>query len=340
MKTLLLPLLLAGLGVNLAQAVPQTHTPLTDLPAAVAALKPGQYLWYPQISPNGPVTLVVSLTEQRVYVYRNGIAIGVATVSSGRKGKETPTGVFTILQKQVDHHSTLYNDAAMPYMERLTWDGVALHAGGLPGYPSSHGCVHLSLDFARKLYDVTSTATTTVIISDAKSAPVDVNHPGLLAPMVSDGRPQGPNEDGEDLPHWSDTAESQEPPTVLVSRADRRIYVYRGGIEIGTAKVGISRPEEKSGVAAFSLLEKPTANQIDSNQPKLRWSAIQVSDPKEGLTPAEQLGKFSVDRQFLHNLLASLQVGSTLVITDLSSTRETRSAPGFRVIDADNRQTD
>jgi L,D-transpeptidase catalytic domain. len=130
MKKLLFPLLLASLSVGAASATEQKPSPLSDLPAAIASLKPGQYLWYPEISPTGPVTLVVSLTEQRLYAYRNGIAIGVATVSTGRKGKETPTGVFTILQKQVDHHSTLYNDASMPYMERLTWDGVALHAGG------------------------------------------------------------------------------------------------------------------------------------------------------------------------------------------------------------------
>ena len=78
---------------------------------------------------------MVSLTEQKAYIYRNGIAIGVSTLSSGKKGRETPTGVFSILQKSVDHKSDLYNSAPMPYMQRLTWDGIALHAGNLPGYP-------------------------------------------------------------------------------------------------------------------------------------------------------------------------------------------------------------
>ncbi|WP_448679515.1 L,D-transpeptidase [Pseudomonas nicosulfuronedens] len=334
MKKLLFPLLLASLSVGAANAAVMKPSPLSDLPAAVASLKPGQYLWYPEISPNGPVTLVVSLTEQRLYAYRNGIAIGVATVSTGRKGKETPTGVFTILQKQVDHHSTLYNDASMPYMERLTWDGVALHAGGLPGYPSSHGCVHLSLDFAKKLFAITSTTTTTVIISDARSAPMDVDHPGLLAPVVSDGHPEGMAEDGEEAPHWNDSGDRGEPLAILVSRADRRIYVYRGGQEIGTAPVSFEHPERDTGVAAFSLLSKPSAQQIGSDSPNLHWNAIQVSDPQDGLTPAEQLGKINLNRQFLHNLLTSLDVGSTLVITDLPSTQETRSTAGFRVVDA------
>ncbi len=97
-------------------------------------LKPGEYLWHPEISPTGPIVLVVSLDEQRAYVYRNGIAIGLTTISSGKAGHETPTGVFTILQKDKDHRSNLYS-APMPYMQRLTWDGIALHGGSLPGHP-------------------------------------------------------------------------------------------------------------------------------------------------------------------------------------------------------------
>ncbi len=73
--------------------------------------------------------------------YRNGVRIAVSTCSTGKKGHETPTGVFTILEKDKDHHSSTYNNAPMPNMNRLTWSGVALHAGNLPGYPASHGCV-------------------------------------------------------------------------------------------------------------------------------------------------------------------------------------------------------
>src|SRR5438093_10832988 len=86
-------------------------------------------------------------------IYRNGVRIGVSTISSGRDGYETPTGVFTILEKNKEHISHKFNDAPMPYQERLTWSGVALHAGGLPGYPESHGCVHLPLAFSKILFD-------------------------------------------------------------------------------------------------------------------------------------------------------------------------------------------
>ena len=92
-----------------------------DAPRGPLDLKPGEFLWHPEVAPDGPVVLVVSLDEQRAYVYRNGMAIGVSTISSGKTGKETPTGVFTILQKNKDHRSNLYNNAPMPYMQRLTW---------------------------------------------------------------------------------------------------------------------------------------------------------------------------------------------------------------------------
>src|SRR3546814_12301464 len=82
----------------------------------------------------------------------NGVLIGISTISSGTAGHETPTGIFTILQKKVDHKSNLYDDAPMPYMQRLTWSGIAMHAGNLPGYPASHGCIRLPLDFAERLY--------------------------------------------------------------------------------------------------------------------------------------------------------------------------------------------
>jgi lipoprotein-anchoring transpeptidase ErfK/SrfK len=146
---------------------------------AVDNLKPGEFTWHPELSPDGPVAIIVSLPEQRVYVYRNGIEIAVSTCSTGKPGHETPTGVFTILEKDKNHHSSTYNNAPMPNMERLTWQGVALHAGQLPGYPASHGCVRLPLEFSQKLFTVTHLGTP-VIIANAKSAPADVVHPGQV----------------------------------------------------------------------------------------------------------------------------------------------------------------
>ena len=131
--------------------------------AAVKALKPGEFIWRPEVSPRGPVVVVVSLPEQLVHVYRNGVTIGVSTCSTGKPGNRTPTGVFTILQKNVDHYSSTYNNAPMPNMQRLTWRGVALHAGNLPGYPASHGCVRLSHWKARQFFNASKIGTRVTI---------------------------------------------------------------------------------------------------------------------------------------------------------------------------------
>jgi hypothetical protein len=137
-----------------------------ELARQSASLKPGEWVWAPRIAPKGPVLVYVDLSKQLATVYRNGVRIGVTTVSSGKPGYQTPTGVFTILQKDARHRSSKYNSAPMPYQQRLTWDGVALHAGGLPGYPESHGCVHLPMAFARQLFSATRLGTTVVVAGD------------------------------------------------------------------------------------------------------------------------------------------------------------------------------
>jgi hypothetical protein len=116
----------------------------TEQAPLTPTLKTGDYVWKPAASPAGPVVIIVSIPEQTLYVYRNGVRIGRSTVSTGKSGHRTPTGVFTILQKNEKHTSSIYKGASMPYMQRLTWTGVALHAGNLPGYPASHGCVRRS----------------------------------------------------------------------------------------------------------------------------------------------------------------------------------------------------
>src|SRR5215207_5922038 len=115
-------------------------------------LKPGDWVWAPNISTGGPVLVYVDLDRQLATVYRNGVRIGVTTISSGKDGYETPRGVFTILEKDIDHRSRTYDNAPMPFNLRLTWKGVALHAGNLPGFPASHGCVRLPIEFSKHLF--------------------------------------------------------------------------------------------------------------------------------------------------------------------------------------------
>ena len=138
--------------------------------------------WRPELAPVGPMVMLVSLDEQRIYVYRNGVAIGASRISSGRSGYETPTGIYTILQKEREHYSNLYDNAPMPYMQRLTWDGLALHAGKLPGHPDSHGCIRLPESFAERLFEV-SPRGTVVVVTDQRVAPPAINHPAAIAPL-------------------------------------------------------------------------------------------------------------------------------------------------------------
>ena len=146
------------------------------------ALQPGEFKWTPERAQAGQLVMVVSLPAQMVHVYRNGTRIGVSTISSGKPGKETPTGTFEILQKKQMHHSNLYNNAPMPFMQRLTWDGIALHAGKLPGYPASHGCIRLPDAFAKLLFEETRKGMLVVIADETSHGP-EVLYPGVRAPV-------------------------------------------------------------------------------------------------------------------------------------------------------------
>ena len=160
----------------------------TPQPPDAADLKPGQYIWNPDASPDGPVGIIVDLTNQTIYIYRNGKQIGRSAVSTGIKSHPTSPGTYTILTKNVTYHSEKYHERSMPFMERLTWDGMAIHGGNNPGKPSSHGCIHVPLDFAEKLYGITQKGDT-VLISDLKEAPGDTVNPGLVPQQTPEPAP-------------------------------------------------------------------------------------------------------------------------------------------------------
>ena len=169
-------LLVAGVAV-FASCVPDTaaaRSYRTNNRPAVAekreAAKPAP--------PPGPVLAVVSIAKQRITVYGAGGVLGHSPVSSGRPGYATPTGVFTILQKNRFHRSNIYSGAPMPFMQRLTWSGVALHAGALPGFPASHGCIRLPASFAQDLWGITKLGARVVVAPDDVH-PVEVAHAAL-----------------------------------------------------------------------------------------------------------------------------------------------------------------
>ena len=141
---------------------------------AAASLAPNQFVWNDP-GTTEPVRVVVNIGEQRAYVYRGEQLVAASAVSTGKDGKDTPSGTFTILQKETMHHSNLYDAAPMPWMQRLTWDGVAIHAGRNPGFPASHGCIRVPAAFAKKLFEVTTVGTeVTVVGADGLVAPTPV----------------------------------------------------------------------------------------------------------------------------------------------------------------------
>ena len=132
--------------------------------------------------PAGPLLMaVVSLGGQRVTIYDADGKVLQAPVSTGRSGYETPAGIYSVIQKNREHYSNLYFDAAMPFMQRITWSGIALHAGALPGYPASHGCIRMPMEFAEQLFDMTKLGLRVVVVRD-DMRPVDFSHPALFKP--------------------------------------------------------------------------------------------------------------------------------------------------------------
>lgn len=152
------------------------------------SLKPNEYIWDSDKSPTGPVGIIVSLKSQTLYVYRDGKLIARSSVSTGVPSHPTIPGAYTILTKNETYHSKKYDEASMPFMERLTWDGMAIHGGNNPGKPSSHGCIHVPLDFAEKLYGITQTGET-VLISDLDEEPGETVNPGLVPTQTPEPAP-------------------------------------------------------------------------------------------------------------------------------------------------------
>ncbi len=130
-----------------------------------------------------PVLAIVSLSEQRISIYDATAKILEAPVSTGTTGHETPAGIYSIVQKEVDHHSNLYDDASMPYMQRLTWTGMALHAGPLPGYAASHGCVRMPYGFAERLYQITELGLRVIVVRRG-IVPSDIDQPPMFTPRA------------------------------------------------------------------------------------------------------------------------------------------------------------
>lgn len=168
-----LPLAIVMLGATALTAGAEARQARPAAPVEATALREA----------GEPIMAIVSIKSQQVTFYDADGWILRAPVSTGTTGRETPAGVFALIEKDKDHHSSLYDDAWMPNMQRITWNGVALHGGPLPGYAASHGCVRMPFGFAEKLFDKTHIGMR-VIISPDNAEPVEFSHPSLLVPKA------------------------------------------------------------------------------------------------------------------------------------------------------------
>lgn len=255
-----------------------------SVPSIFTRLNPQKYTWYPERSVSGPVLVFVSIPRQEAVVYRNGVRIGRAAVSTGKPGHGTPTGVFQILQKDIDHHSKTYGNAPMPYMERLTWDGVALHTGFNPGHPASHGCVRLPDGFAKELFKVTHVGGTVIISNSSK----------LPTMALADG-PGGGGAGGGSLAGLSKSAAT----SVVVSTIQRTAVVYQSGHRVASVPVEIH--------GSLQRLEGEEAFLYAGDQ---RWHTVEGGESIREL--ARELRFPDAFRAKLHEIV---HPGTTMVIT-------------------------
>lgn len=285
----------------------------------VKKLRPGEYVWAPEIAPEGPTLLIVNLKTQRATLYRNGIPIGASTVSTGRPGYRTPTGAFTILQKHVEHYSSKYDNAPMPYMQRLTWYGIALHAGQLPGYPASHGCIRLQRGFAKLLYGATRLGMTVVITDEPTSprlaAPPAIAQPFSTTSVVASGQLV-----------WQPERSPSGPVSIVVSIADKRAIVLRNGVEIGTAPVTVEGPV--AGSWAYALRSVDAAGQ--------HWIRVPLSSQvaRDQRVPREEWQRFSAPDAFRRAVSAIVEPGTTIVVT-ADSLKESATGAALTVIETE-----
>ena len=272
-------------------------------------------------TPKGPLEIIVSIADQRISLYDNGILIARSSVSTGVRRHPTPLGVFSVVEKERWHRSNLYSSAPMPYMQRITWSGIALHAGVLPGYPASHGCIRLTNDFAIRLWHLTKRSAR-VIIARQDVVLVEITNPHLFvskpktafdssgslavavasnsnktaattqAPLISNVGMQETAESQAAGSAASGAAPQSVPISVFVSRKLSRLFVRKGFTPLFDVPAKIQNPEDPLGTHVFTVIEPQDEGST------VRWSVVSISEQsvsapsfKERTVPTQQILK-------------------------------------------------
>jgi hypothetical protein len=276
----------------------------------------------PEDPPKGPLQIIISIADQRVSLFDNGALIARSSVSTGTQGHPTPLGVFSVISKQRWHRSNIYSAAPMPYMQRITWSGIALHAGVVPGHPASHGCIRLKNEFAIRLWHLTKRGTRVIIAHDDVQ-PIEITNPHLFKPKAvsSSSEFQTTTVAGKSISTAAAThgslvsnAETPEatslqvpgsapaggapkklvPISVFVSRKSSKLFVRQGFSPLFDVAVKIENPEEPLGTHVFSAME------FQSEGAAIRWTVVSIPEEfpripgratKEREVPAKQIAR-------------------------------------------------
>jgi lipoprotein-anchoring transpeptidase ErfK/SrfK len=320
-------------------------------------------------SPKGPLQIIISIADQRISLYDNGALIARSSVSTGVQGYPTPLGIFSVISKERWHRSNIYSAAPMPYMQRITWSGIALHAGVLPGYPASHGCIRLSNDFAIRLWHLTERGTR-VIIAPEDVQPVEIANRHLSVP-----KPKVPSESetaavagsgtiarssapaalvrGDELAFATLRVAPQKvvPISVFVSRKSSRLFVRKGLTPLFDIPVEIHSPKEPLGTHVFTAMEpqKDSASRWTVVSMPRAFSHASAGTAQERKEPGEPtaeatspvslpdsadaaLDRIEIPRDVVEQISELLTPGSSLIISDYGMSSETREDTDFIVL--------
>src|SRR6266404_3534499 len=269
----------------------------------------------PEDPPKGPLQIIISIADQRVSLFDNGTLIARSSVSTGTQGHPTPLGVFSVISKQRWHRSNIYSAAPMPYMQRITWSGIALHAGVVPGHPASHGCIRLKNDFAIRLWHLTKRGTRVIIAHDDVQ-PVEITNPHLFKPKAVSGSPEfqaatvaGKSISTAAATHGSPVSNAETPEatslqvpgsapagvapqkvvpiSIFVSRKLSKLFVRQGFTPLFDIPVKIENPEEPMGTHVFTAME------FQNEGAAIRWTVVSLSEefssPKEREAGMEEI---------------------------------------------------
>ena len=246
----------------------------------------------------GPLQIIISIADQKISVYDDGALIARSSVSTGVQGHPTPLGVFSVIGKELWHRSNIYSAAPMPYMQRITWSGIALHAGVLPGHPASHGCIRLAKDFAIRLWHLTKRGTR-VIIAPNNVDPVQIASPRLFSKpktasssqesstdaLASKDTPSIPStpaglvpnvqsQDGTNILPTAGVAPQKKavPISVFVSRKLSRLFVRQRFTPLFDVPIKVENPERPLGTHLFTLLE------LQDEGASFRWNVVSMPE--------------------------------------------------------------